>query len=111
GQKSKAIIDLMLPASVFEKFLAGVLFSAFFSILSYVFIFQVIDIVSINLTYKDYHTTITVISDGVTRTRSYNGYFFSRHLDIVSKLFSVVILFPFFLTSIFLLGSIYFNRF
>lgn len=112
GQKSKATIDLMLPASVFEKFLAGVLFSSFLSILSYVLIFKVIDAAFINLTYKGYHTTISWTVENVTKSYSYNAYFFDNYLNRAdSVLLLSIILFPLLLTSIFLLGSIYFNSF
>jgi hypothetical protein len=113
GQKSKAIIDLMLPASVFEKFLTGVLFSSFISIVSYVVVFKVIDLTFLNLTFSSYEVTRTVTSEeGVSTITSYNEQLFSRYLmDIDSELLALFILIPFLLTSIFLLGSIYFNRF
>jgi hypothetical protein len=39
GQKPKTIIELLLPASTFEKFLASVVFTAILSVLGYILIF------------------------------------------------------------------------
>ena len=97
GQKSKAIIDLMLPASTFEKFIAGILFTAVLSALSYIALFYIIDlafVAKIRGLYKNDELNMR--------------YFFEKYNENV---FNAIYLAPFFITSVFLLGSIYFEKF
>lgn len=106
GQKSRAILELMTPASVFEKFLSGVLYTAVMSIFSYLLIFYLTDLAFVK--YLNGHLgafnragvkEVESIAQQVFYDegyRKYCGYFFA---------------FPFLVTSVFLLGSIYFNRF
>ena len=114
GQKSKAIIDLMIPASTFEKFLTGIFFTAFLSTVSFVLIFYLTDLVFISKIKSIYQNITTTISytnmDGkVTTTTDNLALFFTKNFP--KELLSVYILTPFFITSVFLLGSIYFNKF
>ncbi|MEJ5993565.1 hypothetical protein WG904_03965 [Pedobacter sp. Du54] len=97
GQKPKAIIDLMLPASTFEKFVGGVFFTAILSVLSYILLFYLVDlafVAKIRALYKN--------DDQSMR------YFFEQYNEDV---FQPLYLAPVFVTSIFLLGSIYFEKF
>lgn len=106
GQKSRAILELMTPASVFEKFLAGVVYTAILSLFSYLLIFYLTDLAFVK--YLNGHLStfnraglkaVESITQEVFNDegyRKYCGYFFA---------------FPFLITSFFLLGSIYFNRF
>ncbi|MGN8056852.1 hypothetical protein ACTJKN_11295 [Pedobacter sp. 22163] len=111
GQKSRAILELMTPASVFEKFLAGVVYTAIISLFSYLLIFYLTDLAFVK--YLNSHLgafkgllpkngavreveTITYQVFNDEGYRKYCGYFFA---------------FPFLITSLFLLGSVYFNRF
>ena len=96
GQKPKTIIDLLIPASTFEKFLTGIFFTAVLSILSYVLLFYLIDlafIAKIRSLYKN---------DGAI------SYFFEKNTE---NQFEAIYWTPFFITSVFLLGSIYFEKF
>ncbi len=113
GQKPKTIIDLLIPASTFEKFMAGIFFTAILTTVSFVVLFFLTDLIfiakfrnavtGINKTtsYTDAQGTITVIKENV-------AYFFVRNKP---NLFLPLYVAPFFVTSIFLLGSIYFNKF
>ena len=111
GQKSRAIIELMMPASTLEKFLVGVWYTAIVTIVSYLLVFYVVDLgfvkyLNSNLDafsvalykkreIKPVHTMLNeVLSDA--NYRRYLRFFF---------------FIPFMFTSIFLLGSVYFNRF
>lgn len=98
GQKPKAIIDLMIPASTFEKFLTGVFFTAILSVVSFVLIFYITDLAFIakikNISIK-YGEPAT--------------YFFVKNSP--KEFASIYTIVPVFTTSIFLAGSIYFNRF
>jgi len=106
GQKSRAILELMTPASVFEKFLAGVVYTALISLFSYLLIFYLTDLAFVKYLnghlnafnhpgIKEVEPILQEIFRGKEFTR-YWVYFFAL---------------PFLITSIFLLGSIYFNRF
>lgn len=116
GQKARAAIDLMIPASTFEKFLAGIVFTAILSVASYVLLFYVVDLVFINKVLSFYNghetstystgvngklTTVTVVTNEVQ-------YFFAKNNP---NQFKPLYLTPLFITSVFLLGSVYFNRF
>ena len=113
GQKPKTIIDLLIPASTFEKFTAGIFFTAILTTVSFVVIFWLTDLVFVaklrsiyssvskSSSYTDANGVATVIKDNA-------AYFFVRNKP---NLFLPLYVLPFFVTSIFLLGSIYFNKF
>lgn len=113
GQKPKTIIDLLIPASTFEKFMAGIFFTAILTTVSFVAFFFLTDLIFIaklrsvvtsiskTTTHIDAQGTVTAINDNV-------AYFFVRNKG---NLFMPLYAVPFFVTSIFLLGSIYFNKF
>ncbi|MFF5383071.1 hypothetical protein [Pedobacter suwonensis] len=106
AHKSRAILELMTPASVFEKFLAGVIYTALISLFSYLLIFYLTDLTFVKylnghlnaFNHQDIRKVESITYEVFTDEgyRKYCGYFFA---------------FPFLITSIFLLGSIYFNRF
>ena len=116
GQKPKAIIDLMIPASTFEKFLTGVFFTAILSTVSFLVIFYLTDLAFVSK-LKSIHPSAKLIaaftdanSDRITTENIQNiSYFFTRNYP--KQFVSVFLLTPFFVTSVFLLGSIYFNKF
>lgn len=101
GQKSKAIIDLLIPASTFEKFLAGFFFTSILSVLAFILIFIITDWAFIAY-IKSYFKT------GNVKELADVEMFFNKN-DINS--FAPLYLAPFTVTSVFLLGSAYFNRF
>ena len=113
GQKPKAVIDLMIPASTFEKFLIGVLFTGFLATLSYLLIFYITDLAFVSKLRGLYTSVQEVPSytdrDGETITKIDNlMYFFSKNIDDV---FLPLYFTPLLISSLFLFGSIYFNRF
>ncbi len=111
GQKPKAIIDLMIPTSVFEKFLAGVLFTGVLSVVSFILIFYITDWAFISKLRSVFPNSVeSVINDnGVEVKKDLIQYFFTKN-DEASN-FIPIYFTPLFTTSIFLLGSIYFNKF
>ena len=111
GQKPRAIQELMLPASTFEKFAGALFYTAILSVISYLLIFYCIDLGFVK--YLNGHLNefkmesvkqprikeVESILKQVATDRNYLMY--------VSSFFP----FPFLVMSIFLLGSVYFNRF
>ena len=110
GQKPKAIIDLMLPASSFEKFVASIFFTAFLSTLSFIAIFYLTDlafVTKLRSTFQNFAKEET--RNGVKLVVNHLAYFFVENYPRDFK--SIFLIIPFFVTSFFLLGSIYFSKF
>ncbi|WP_412466951.1 hypothetical protein [Pedobacter sp. KLB.chiD] len=109
GQKPKAIMELMTPASVTEKFSCAILFSTILSLISYLLIFYVIDAIFLNYFNELWqHSKATNYNTGKLTVVSFSTLFD----DLTSeKEFKYLFALPFFFSGIFLLGSIYFNRF
>lgn len=113
GQKPKAVIDLLIPASTFEKFLSSIFYTVILSITSFILLFYLADLAFISK-LRSMYTDVEQVTPFVDR--SGNTISSIDHINyIVSKnkaeLIAVLYLVPVFVTSIFLLGSIYFNRF
>ena len=114
GQKPKATIDLLLPTSTFEKFLTAVFFTAVLSTVSFVIIFYLTDLAFIsklNGIYQSVSTDSFNTETGgkIISTKDNLGYFFAKNYP--AKFSSIFFLTPFLVTSVFLLGSIYFHKF
>ena len=101
GQKPKAVIDLMIPASTFEKFFVGILFSSLLSTISFLLIFFISDFAFVS--YIKANLPAAEISDV--------QFFFNKENTSHALGFSPAYLVPLFVTSVFLLGSIYFNKY
>ncbi|KQS41292.1 hypothetical protein [Pedobacter sp. Leaf194] len=111
GQKPRAILELMTPASTFEKFLAGVFYTAVLSLATYLILYYLVDLSFVK--YINAHLSefkvdgakqssmkpVESISAQIFSDENYRHYF----LHFISV--------PFLITSVFLLGSVYFNRF
>ncbi|MFA6277749.1 MAG: hypothetical protein WC622_13425 [Pedobacter sp.] len=116
GQKPKAIIDLMIPASTFEKFLTGIIFTTILSTVSFIVIFYLTDLAFLAKLKSIYDVNTTSSSytdvDGniVTNVTDNLAYFFLKN-DSGNDKFLPIYYAPFFVTSVFLLGSVYFNKF
>jgi hypothetical protein len=113
GQKPKAIIDLLIPASTFEKFLTGIFFTSVLALASFIFLFYITDLAFITKLRDLYQDGARIVSYTDTEGDEIKKvdklmYFFSKNAP---NFFKPLYLFPFFVTSIFLLGSIYFNKF
>lgn len=111
GQKPKAIIELMTPASTFEKFLAGIWYTAIVAIPSYLLVFYIVDVAFV----KYLNSILPELSATIDK---------KLEIKPVDTLYAQVMgdendwhnvkyfgMFPFLVTSTFLLGSAYFNRF
>ncbi len=114
GQKPKATIDLMIPASTFEKFLTGIFFTALLSTLSFIIIFYLTDLAFITKLKSMAHmigreTFDSETGENIKSEMSNLSYFFVQN-GFDHKFIPIYGL-PFFVTSIFLLGSIYFNKY
>ncbi len=97
GQKSKAIIDLMIPASTFEKFMGGIVFASILSISSYLLLFYLTDLAFISKL------------QGMYKNDEASMEYFFRQGE--SDHFFPIYFLPFLITGIFTLGSIYFEKF
>ena len=108
GQKPRAIIDLLIPASTFEKFIAGVFFTAILAVFSFLLLFYLTDLAFI-AKLRAMYPELVKISTNVQETNEGGlSYFFTKN-DLNN--FIPIYIVPFFITSVFLLGSIYFNKF
>lgn len=113
GQKPKTIIELLLPASTFEKFLASLVFTAILSVLGYILIFYITDLV--------FMTKLRDIPNAVNTERYYTQTIDGKDISVdryvylfealKNNMFLPFYIAPLFVTSVFLLGSIYFEKF
>lgn len=112
GQKSRAIIDLMIPASTFEKFMGGIFFASVLGIGSYLLLYYLTDLAFITKLRSWYeHSGNNMYLDGKKiKLNEIFPYFFARGNNNVF-IRKVIYIVPILLTSIFLLGSIYFEKF
>lgn len=101
GQKSKAIIDLLIPASTFEKFLSGIFFTSILSTVSFTLIFGITDWAFVSYIKNYFH------QGNLEDLNDVKVFFIKNDINH----FVPVYLSPFIVTSLFMLGSIYFNRF
>lgn len=108
GQKPKAIIDLMIPASTFEKFLGGILFTALLSTISFILIFYLTDLAFVSYMRNVFQDA--EISQTAPSLKENLAYFFVEQSQ-KSHLLQPFYIAPLLMTSIFLLGSVYFNKF
>lgn len=113
GQKPKAIIELMTPASTLEKWLCGVLYTGVLSVFSFLLIFYLTDMVFVNYLQKivghiSYTIPVEINSAPQTILLSVKP-FFVEFFSLGQ--IKTLVLTPIMITSVFLLGSVYFNRF
>ncbi|MFC3561032.1 hypothetical protein [Pedobacter jamesrossensis] len=111
GQKSRAILELMTPASIFEKFLGGIFYTAILSLLSFLILFYITDFAFVK--YINAHLTEFKIDGNSKKTiQSVDSIASQIFTDANYRSFLVSFFaLPFLVTSVFLLGSVYFNRF
>jgi len=109
GQKSRAITEILLPASGFEKMMAALFYTFVLAVFSYILVFYIVDTIFLS-NIRANRTATAIITDytGKKVTVDYLSYFFTT--DRISELLPFFYL-PLSLISIFLLGSIYFQRF
>ncbi|MEJ7560682.1 MAG: hypothetical protein WKF66_20395 [Pedobacter sp.] len=111
GQKSRTIIDLLVPSSTFEKMVAAILFSVIIVTLSFIVIFFLTDLAFVTKLRSLGELKSAVTIDNVPRVdykvvefaylfRSWEGFKYAPFYFA-----------PILTSSIFLLGSVYFNKF
>lgn len=117
GNKARAIGDLLTPASNLEKYTTAIVYTTIVPILSYLFIFYVVDFAFIQTNLSNYKDTQNVYENGeyIHRTMQNSDWLFFRYSILSTThfgyVFSVCTAFSVLVTSVFLSGSIYFNRF
>jgi hypothetical protein len=110
GQKSRAVIDLMIPASTFEKFVAGIFYTTVLGIIGYILLFYITDLLFISKlrSWYDASGNTSFVDGKKIEMSQLFPYLFTKNSP---DLFKPIYIIPFFVTSVFLLGSIYFNKF
>ncbi|WP_140938171.1 hypothetical protein [Sphingobacterium lumbrici] len=109
GQKPKAIIELLIPASKLEKFLASIVYTVILTIGSYFLLFYLIDFAFVSYIRTFATETMSIAQEDGTQVVIDNiVYFFNQPFPKPTKFFLFL---PFLLNSLFLLGSIYFRNF
>ncbi|SDD42090.1 hypothetical protein SAMN04488024_105384 [Pedobacter soli] len=109
GQKPKAIINILIPASTLEKFLTAMFYTLIVSIPSYLLCFYLVDAAFVS-SIRDSHTLTSSYTDydGKKIVIDHFAYFFSTETAIQFRSFYYM---PLLINSIFLLGSIFFKNF
>ncbi|NQD72280.1 hypothetical protein HP439_16260 [Sphingobacterium shayense] len=110
GQKSKAIFEILIPASQLEKFLSAVFYTALLTTASYFLLFYLIDFGFVSYARANFHSAETYFSPDLNKdvTLDRLTYFFVTPLP--DEIYWMLFL-PFLLSAIFLLGSIAFKNF
>lgn len=113
GQKPKLIVELMIPASTLEKFLIGLFLSVFLTIVSYLLVFYLIDLAVVSKLKSIYHSEMITSSyvQGVGNVvkKVYNPvYLYQKNIPTLIKPLCAL---PLLISSVFFMGSVYFNKF
>lgn len=112
GDKSKAIFELLIPASSLEKFLTAIFYTFIVPAFSFCFLFFVIDVAFVSYErhfFADFLAKeIANTNLGMVDINDYFNYFFTQKYP--EQLYYMLFL-PVLLSSLFLLGSIYFSKF
>jgi len=113
GQKPKAIIELMVPSSTFEKFLCGIFYTSIIGLLSYLLIFYLVDLSFCSYLERSFATLkfdySTVVDGRQIHYNTIKVHHITAEMDI--KEYWGLSALPFLISSVFLLGSVYFERF
>ncbi|MFD2970249.1 hypothetical protein [Sphingobacterium bambusae] len=109
GQKSKAIFELLIPASRLEKFLTAMLYSVVVCMLSFIAVFWLIDLAFVSYLRNQATSSAMIHADEIKNIDHSLAYITAhyRHQERVRYLFFL----PFLLNAIFLLGSIAYRNF
>lgn len=102
GNKSRTIAELMLPSSKFEKFLAGILLAGIIPIITFLAMFLALDVAMVGYLQGKLESADALIPTIYTLVKpgKYEGFFIT-----------MIVLVPLFLNSLYLLGSIYFEKY
>ncbi|MGO1243878.1 MAG: hypothetical protein ACTJHT_14890 [Sphingobacterium sp.] len=110
GQKSKAITEILIPASRTEKFISALFYTALLTTVSYVLLFYIIDFSFVSYVRSRFEASPVFISPDTDKGFNLNrlNYFFQ--IPLADEIYWLLFL-PFLSSAVFLLGSIYFNNF
>ena len=112
GKASTAIQELSLPVSKTEKLVCSFLLSVVLTILTFIISFLIVDIVAVSIlkdVYKEINFDEIAFNQGFGFDRPYGFKFFLQTLDM--KSITIMSLIGLLLSSVFILGSVYFPRF
>lgn len=109
GQKPKAIINILIPASSIEKFSCSIFYTVIVAIPSYLLCFYLTDLIFVS-SVRSTHTLVSSYNDyyGKKVVIDNLAYFFST---TTVKQFYQYYYVPFLINAVFLLGSIFFQSF
>ncbi|MGH2624334.1 MAG: hypothetical protein ACRDE7_11760, partial [Sphingobacterium sp.] len=110
GQKSKAIFDILIPATALEKFLSAIFYTVIVSTVSYLLIYFIMDFGFVSYLRSNFTATTSHFSPELNKeiiVDNLNYYF----LTPWPKQLYWFLFLPFLLSAIFLVGSIAFNNF
>ncbi len=109
GRKTKAIFELMIPASQLEKFLVGIFYTVIISISSYLLIYYLIDLAFVSYLRGFGPAVRTAVNSlGEQVTVDFWQYYFD--VDYPKGIGNILFL-PILLNAIFLLGGIIFKSY
>jgi len=110
GQKSKAIFDILIPATTMEKFLSAIFYTVIVPTVSFLLIYFIIDFGFVSYLRSNFTATTSHFSPELNKeiiVDNLNYYF----LTPWPKQLYWFLYLPFLLSAIFLVGSIAFNNF
>ncbi|RZK19614.1 MAG: hypothetical protein EOO86_07090 [Pedobacter sp.] len=108
GKKADAIIELMTPASMFEKFASGIFYTSIVSTSCFLLIFYLVD--SAFVTYFNGQISHMIVANSALKpAQTIVEEIFNDTKNLTYFKYNMVS--PFAVASIFLLGSIYFKSF
>ena len=110
GQKSRAIFDILIPASALEKFLSSLFYTVIVTIISYLLLFFIIDLGFVSYLRSNFTSTTSHFSQELNKEVIFDhlNYYF---LVIWPRQMYWMLHVPFLLSASFLVGSIAFNNF
>lgn len=117
GNKARAIGDLLTPASKLEKYTTAIVYTTIVPILSFLLIFYMVDFAFVQANLNNYSDTQNIYENGeyINRTMQNSDWLFFRYSMLSTTHFGYLVgictTISVLVTSLFLAGSIYFNRF
>jgi len=112
GDKSKAIFELLIPASQLEKFVVGIFYSFIVPVVSFLLLFFLVDLAFVSYERKFFvdfiSSQVSEFAQGNLIDKNSFEYFYTIKFPKEAT-YSLAI--PVVLSSIFLFGSIFFNKF
>ncbi len=109
GQKSKAIFELLIPASRLEKFLTAMFYSVVVCMISYIAIFWLIDLAFVSY-LRNQATSSSIMHADEIRNIDHSLAYITAYYNYQERARYFFFL-PFLFNAIFLLGSIAFRNF